>query len=252
MLKYAVTLFAIVFGSLAVADERPGIDPRALEIVAESSDFLSSRAGASVGWLITYDKIVDGRKKHTEVWTGSSVLVRGVGYKSTSSQGIRSQQNAYNGSNFSVAYADTQEYATVEIEGSFREMVDTLRDDYAFSIPMADVFDPSGADGALEQLTEAEYLGEVLFGDQVVHHVAFRRYEGDWQIWISTDSERPVPLMIVGTDPYSLGWPQFQALLYDWSFDLEMSASEFEFPKPQGYSNIQLQSVEGSGVGEGQ
>lgn len=252
MLKYATTIFAIVFGTSVVADARPSIDPRALEIVTESSDFLSAQASASVGWVITYDNIIDGRKKHTKVWTGSSTLVRGVGYKSTSSQGIRSQQNVYNGSTFSVAYADTQEYATVEIEGNFRAMVETLRDEYAFSIPMADVFDPSGSNEALEQISEAKYLGEVLFGDQVVHHVAFRRYEGDWQIWISANSARPVPVMIVGTDPYSLGWPQFQALLYDWSFDKKMVASDFEFPMPQGYSNIQLQIVEGSGVGENQ
>ncbi len=240
MLKHAATICVFLVAGTALADDKPGVDPRAVEIASESTEFLSKQTRASLGWLITYDSVVDGRKKVTEVWTGRSTLVRGAGYRSTSTQGTSVQDYLYDGNTFSVNYHDTQEYASVKISGGFRDLVATLQNEYDFNLPMADIFDPSGSEEALEQLTEAEYLGEVLFGDQIVHHVAFRRYDGDWQIWVAADSERPLPVMIVGTDPYSLGWPQFQAMLYDWKLSDQVNGDSFKTSPPDGYSETNL------------
>ena len=240
MLRYAVTIYAAFVSSAAMSASISEVDPKAIQIATESSQFLSTQSSLSVGWLITYDKVLDGRKKLTEIWAGTSELARGIGYRSRSSLGASSQEYLFDGNSFSAIYGDTEEYSVVPVVGDFSDLVSTLIEKYDLSLPMADVFDPAGSQEAMEQLTEAQYLGEVLFGNEVVHHVSFRRFDGDWQIWISANPDRPVPVMIVGTDPYSQGWPQFQAVFYDWTLNTQIDEDAFQFKAPAGYSETTL------------
>ena len=73
---------------------------------------------------------------------------------------------------------------------------------------------------AVEDIEAAAYLGVTLIAGEEVHHLAFSELNEDWQIWISTNDEAPVPIMIIGTDPYRQGWPQYRAHLQNWSFEV--------------------------------
>lgn len=252
-MKSLSTALALSLISVPVlAQDNPNIDPLALEIAQASSDFLASQPALAVNWLITYDEVLDGRQKISHAWTGESELVRGVGYRSSSAQGTEIREYYYDGASFSAVFADAAEYATVPVTGDFSKMVQSLNNDFDFALPLADVFDQSNAAASYEQLTEARYIGEVFFGNQTAHHIAFRRFEGDWQMWISTNEDNPIPLMIVGTDPYSQGWPQFQATLYDWSFEATWEDTSFTFTAPDGFEETSLTPDEDGVEGQGQ
>ena len=241
MLKTCMTLTTlVVFPAIAFAQDGPGIDPLAIEIATGSSEYLADQPSMSVGWFVTYDDVLDGREKRTSVWTGESLLVRGEGYRASSFEGSEIRDYIYDGATFTVVFADQAEFTQLEMSGAFAELVEALDTTYGFTLPLSDVFDQSGAAAGLAGASEAVYLGEVLFGGEPAHHLAFRRYESDWELFISADAAKPVPLMMTGTNPYLQGWPKFQAVFYDWNFSPEVSKDSFSFTEPDGYARIEL------------
>lgn len=228
----------------ALAQDAPGIDPLALEIATASSEYLANQPRISVGWLVTYDEIEDGREKRTSVWAGDSYLMRGQGYRSSSTEGAEVRDYIFDGSTFTAVFADEEQYTQLDVTGDFGALVSELETTYAFSLPLAELFDQSGAVDGFAAATDAVYVGEVLFGSEPAHHLAFRSYSGDWEMWISADEARPVPLMMTGSTPYEHGWPKFQAIFYDWDFEAEAEKGVFAFVAPEGFEEFTLEPVE--------
>lgn len=229
-----------------LAQEGPGIDPVAIEIATTSSEYLADQGSMSMGWFVTYDEILDGREKRTNVWSGESLLVRGEGYRASSTEGTEIREYYYDGAVFTALFGDQGQFAQIETSGDFGSLVETLIDSYDFTLPLSDVFDQSGAAEGLAQASDAVYVGEVLFGGVAAHHLAFRRYEADWELFISADPAQPVPLMMTGSNPYVQGWPKFQAIFYDWNFSPDITSDSFSFAEPEGFERIELPSVEGA------
>lgn len=230
---------------MAFAQEAPGIDPLAVEIAMASSSYLAQQPRLSVGWLVTYDEIEDGREKRTSVWAGDSLLVRGQGFRSSSTEGTEVRDYIFDGSAFTAVFADEAQFAQVDIPGDFAALVAELESTYDFPLPMAELFDQSGAAAGIAAATDAVYVGEVLFGFEAAHHLAFRGHSGDWEMWISTNQARPVPLMMTGSTPHQHGWPKFQAIFYDWDFEPVTEDGVFAFTSPEGFEEIELEPVEG-------
>jgi hypothetical protein len=79
-----------------------------------------------------------------------------------------------------------------------------------------------------------------LLAGKEVHHIAFSSYERDWQIWISTDDDMPLPLMIIGTESHEQGWPQFRVNLMDWDLSSSIDISQFSYEPDEGMTPITL------------
>lgn len=241
ILTFAIAMLAIALP--ASSQEGPGIDPKAIEIATGSSDYLASQPEISVGWFITYDALEDGREKRTIVWAGDSVIIREKGYRSSSVQGNEARDYLFDGTTFTAVFAGEAQYGSISVPGNFANLNTILLDRYGMELPLAEMFDQSGSGEGLAAASEAVYVGEVFFGDTTAHHLAFRRYEGDWEMWISTDPENPVPLMIAGSNPYQHGWPKFQAVFYDWNFTPDVPEGVFDFDPPEGFDEIELPAI---------
>jgi Predicted periplasmic protein (DUF2092) len=68
-----------------------------------------------------------------------------------------------------------------------------------------------------------------LIDGRPAHHVAFVADDQDWQVWISTDPDAPVPLMMISTDIGVKGWPQSRVHFADWTFSVDPDPAQFEF-----------------------
>ena len=238
-----ITAVCVAMTLPVFAQEGPGIDPKAIEIAKASSDFLAGQAEIGVGWFVTYDELEDGREKRTTIWTGNSTIVRGEGYRASGVRGNEARDYLFDGETFTAVFAGEGQYGQIAAPSSFEGLNAELLDSYAIELPMAEIFDQSGSAEGFASTTDAVYVGEVFFGEDTAHHLAFRRYEGDWEMWISTDPDNPVPLMITGSDPYQHGWPKFQAVFFDWSFAPEISDGMFSFEAPDGFEEIELTPV---------
>ena len=238
MLRISLLVMAILSTGLARAEDRPlEIDPQAMEIAQTALGFLEAQQVMSFQWFITYDRIFEGREKITFVRSGSSLLARGQGSRSYLETGNREREYIHDGKTLTISAPVQGFYSQAPIEGSFDTAVETAREQAGLVLPVWQIMSASARD-FLAEVEAARYLGVTRVNGQEAHHLAFSEYDRDFQMWISTDAERPLPLMVVGTDPYTQGWPQYHAFFYDWDLAPEIGPDAFTFTPANGAAKI--------------
>lgn len=242
---FTLATFLLVPTFAIAQDEEPAIDPRAAEIVAKSLDFIAGQPAMHVSWFITYDRIFEGRERITFVRSGTNTLERGKGFRSYSEHENQVREYLYDGETFTVSVPGRDFYAQAPAAGDFDTLVDELRERFSLVLPLWSIMSAASADEFFDDVERATYLGTTLINGREAHHIAMSEYDEDFQVWVSTDEERPVPLMVVGTSPYKQGWPGYHAYLYDWVFDPEMPEGFFTFAPDDndieiGFANIKI------------
>lgn len=210
------------------------LDPQAVAVLTSASEFLSGQAVLAMDWFVSFDVVVDGREKITYMRSGANLLQRGVGFYGYSEFGDETREYFYDGSQFQIFDVEENAYASTEFSGSFDALVDRARDIYDIRLPVWQVMSGDPRVELLDRATSAAYLGTTRLAGREAHHLALSDYDTDWQIWISTDLDQPELMMIVGTDPYSQGWPQYRAYFTNWSFDPDIPVGAFTYVPDEG------------------
>lgn len=229
VLVTALSLMASPIAAQDAEDPPPEIDPQAVEILNEAAGFLAAQEILSFDWFVSYDEVIDGREKLTTIRTGHNLLQRGVGFFGHSEHGMDTREYYYDGAAFHVYDVEEDAYVLAPFNGPFEALVDRLRAEYDLTLPIWTVMANTAPDILLGDAEQVAYLGLTRINGQTAHHIALSNYDEDWQVWVSDDPELPVPLMIVGTNPYEQGWPQYRAYLANWDFAPEIAEDRFVF-----------------------
>ncbi|MEM9043731.1 MAG: DUF2092 domain-containing protein [Pseudomonadota bacterium] len=239
----AISLAVTIAGSARAEDRPPAIDPKAMEIGQASLEFLQAQSSMGFSWFITYDRIFEGREKITFIRSGSSLIARGSGYRSYAESGNTVREYIYDGKQLTISAPVQGFYTQTPISGDFDALVETAREQAGLVLPVWQIMSTKATD-FLSEVEAASYLGTTLVNGREAHHLAFSEYRRDFQVWVSTDPERPVPLIFVETDPYTQGWPQYHAFLYDWNLEPEIEANSFIFTPGEGVAKISFSTLQ--------
>ncbi|SFL49467.1 DUF2092 domain-containing protein [Shimia aestuarii] len=229
----AVALIGLLCGPLQAqeaseAQETPAIDTEAVRWVRAAAQTVAEQPNLAVNWFVSFDEVADGREIVTHVRSGTVLLARGQGYYAYAEQEQGTREFFFDQSVLTVYLAEQNAYVDVPFLGSFDDLADRIAAEYDSALPIWQMLVTDNGDRLLEGVTAAAYLGVKRFAGQTSHHIALSTYDFDLQLWVS-DAEQPVPLMMVGTEPYKQGWPQFRAYFSDWDFDPELSEDAFSF-----------------------
>jgi hypothetical protein len=264
-LSSAVTVSAVVLVSSAgtasaqttsapavTSSKEPRLDEQALAMMRRSAEFLAGQSAMSFNWFVSYDEVIEGREKLTFMRSGTNLLVREKGFYSRAEgeNGIREWH--YDGKQVAFVAPAENYYATGEFTKGFDALVDSARENMGSEIPIYAIMRRGLPERLAEGLKGAAYLGITRVAGQEVHHLAFSDDEEDWQVWISTDEQQPVPVVIVGTEPKKTGWPQYRAYLTDWNFKPEYDAAQFIYTPGEGTVKISFPDLTARIAGEGQ
>ena len=229
ILAFAVSALAQSQGSDSNPVESSRLDPTAMELMLRSAEFLASRPSLAFNWFVSYDEVIDGREKLTFIRSGSNLLVRDKGFYSRveGENGIR--EYFYDQKTFVVSAPIENYYASIGFDRGFEALIEAVREATDTELPIHGVLRRDLPRTLQQGLRGAAYLGIAYIVGQEVHHLTFSDAEEDWQVWISTDDEAPLPLLIIGTDSRKAGWPQYRAHLSDWNLNPEIEDSLFKF-----------------------
>lgn len=222
-------LMCIASAALAQEDEVPAFDPAVAEILGGAAEYLASQNDLSVRWFVSYDTVVEGREVLTSTRSGYNLLSRDTGFYAYTEQGMDTREFYYDGGRFTVVDVESDAYAQANFSGGFELLVERARSEYGLELPIWSVLSTGYQGEYMGKADSAAYVGLTRVGGEEAHHLALSSYEEDWQVWISTDPDSPRLLMLVGTDPYSQGWPQFRAYFTDWDFAPEIAEGSFTF-----------------------
>ncbi|WP_270726697.1 DUF2092 domain-containing protein [Shimia sp. Alg240-R146] len=205
------------------------LDPRAIEIVESVATVLTTQETVAVNWLVSFDQVIDGREKLTHVRSGRAMVARPDNYYAYVEQEEGSREFFFDGYGLTVHLPEKNAYTHMPFFGTFDELTEAVREEHSESLPIWKVLVPDFADEFLGDITAAAYLGVKRVAGIEVHHVAMSSYQEDLQMWITTDPVNPVLAMIVGTNPYEQGWPQYRAYFSNWEFAPDITEDSFTF-----------------------
>ena len=261
----AATLFAVVLISASqmasaqtinapavTSPKEPRLDERAIALMRRSAQFLARQGAMSFNWFVSYDELIEGREKITFMRSGTNLLVRDKGFYSRAEgeNGIREWH--YDGTQVTFVAPVENYYASGEFTQGFDALVDSVRENMGSEIPLYAIMRRALPERLEEGLKGAAYLGITRVAGQEVHHVAFSDEQEDWQVWISIDEQKPVPVVIVGTETKKTGWPQYRAYLTDWNFKPEYDAAQFTYTPADGAVKISFLDLKARAASEGQ
>lgn len=210
-------------------DASQDIDPRAVEVLRAATDFLAAQQTLSVDWFVSTDTVIDGREKLTEMGSGGIVLDRAAGFVAHSETGMKSRAFFYDRKSVNILDIEADAYVTAPFDGELEALVARIKAEYDVVLPIWSVLSRDTAAEFLEAAEHAAYVGPTRISGRLAHHLAFSNYDYDWQVWVADDADRPEILMIVGTDPYQQGWPQYRAYLSNWNFAPEIDPAAFTY-----------------------
>ncbi|MEM7463631.1 MAG: DUF2092 domain-containing protein [Pseudomonadota bacterium] len=232
--------FLITLPAHAADDEQNAIDPKAAEIAKKSAEFLASRSALSFKWFVSYDEVVEEREKITYLRSGNTLMVRDTGFAMYTERGETLRDYYWDGATVSVVSPNENWHASASYEGSFDSLVANVRDKTGAILPLWSMLSKSLPNDLLINVDSGAYLGTTLIAGRQVHHVVFSEKDEDWQIWVSTDEDTPVPIMLIGTEKGRTGWPQYRVYMSDWNLDPEFSEASFKFVPDENSTAITL------------
>lgn len=230
---YCGAALSIIVGAspgLAQTDDAPPIlDPQAVEILTAATEYLAGHKSLAMDWFVSFDVVVDGREKITHMRSGANLLQRGVGFYGYTEYSDETREFFYDGAKFRIFDVEENAYVSADFSGDFDALSDRVSEAYDVRLPVWQVMSASPRGELLDRASSAAYLGTTRLAGREAHHLAFSDYDTDWQIWISTEIDQPELMMIVGTDPYTQGWPQYRAYFTNWNFDPDIPEGVFTF-----------------------
>jgi hypothetical protein len=216
----------------------PPLDPVAVQLVHDASAFLAGQDRIAVDWFVSYDEIVDGREKITHLRSGRNLLDRTRGFHAYAEDGNDTREYFFDGETVTVLHVEDNAYTSAPAPGSFGDLVTRLQAEYDLALPIAQILARDSDEGLLDGAESGAYLGLTRIAGTSAHHLVFSNYDHDWQLWIADDPDRPVLLLLVGTDPYTQGWPQYRAYFNGWDFEPEIPADAFTFTPGEGMDRM--------------
>ena len=244
-----LAVFALNQVSLAQEEALSAIESEAMNTLKASSDFLAAQKKLNVGWFVTYDTIGQEERIETRSWGGESTLSRGNGYYAVSERDDGVKEYFYDGAQFTANDLTDNYYASVPMSGSFDEVVSKLQSEHGLTLPVWELLSANITQDLSEDITWAKHLGMTRIMDQWAHHLSFSEAGQNWEVWVSSDEDKPVPLMMTGRYKDENA-TRYQAIFHRWDFKPKTKQSSFQFktsPKSEKIEFATLRNAETAG-----
>lgn len=238
------TTFTVVAKILAQNNTNPETSAETSSLTTEEllnqvCDFLKSKQSFSVEMDITYDNLLESGSKvqysgYQQVWIQKPNMVR-TNY--VGDEGNRSFY--YNGKSFTLFSPTLKVFATKEAHATLDELVNSLEENYGFTLPMSNLF-VNNPCSSIENVTEEPlYLGSDFVNRVETDHLLIVTDDWDGQLWITQDNPPLIRKAII-TYKNLPNSPQYTVLFSNWNFEPSISKDMFNFTPAQDNVKIEI------------
>ena len=148
---------------------------------------------------------------------------------------IKTRTYVYDGKQLTMFAPDNNVYAATEAPPTLGELVSDLLDD-GVEMPLIDFLYQGNAGDLTDDVRIGILVGESQVDGVPTDHLAFRQPDIDWQLWVEK-GERALPRKLLITTRYTVGDPQYQAILH-WDLKPRIDAKSFVFVPPSDATKI--------------
>jgi hypothetical protein len=211
-------------------------------LIKKMSDYMSAQKNISFNYDTILEVVTKDKQRLALAGSGTVALTRPDKLRSTRASGFADLEMVFDGKTLTLLGKGKNIYTQVEVPGTLDQLLDTLRDKYNRPLPGADLFMSNPQDQLMAGVTDIKDLGSGVIGGTECDHLAFRKKEVDWQIWIA-QGDNPYPCRYSITSKTIAGSPQYSIQLSDFKSGDAAPADDFAFNNSTNAQKIELKDL---------
>jgi hypothetical protein len=207
------------------------------------SDYLASQKAISFGYDATLEVVTKDDQKLGLAASGIVTLKRPDKIRATRSAGFANVEMLFDGKTLTLLGKNANLYTQVELPGTLDKLIDELRTKYKRPLPAADLLLSNPYDELMRGVIDTKDLGSGVIDDVECDHLAFRKEDVDWQIWIA-QGDRPYPCRYVITARDVAQEPEYTIQVRDWKTGDEVATDDFRFKNTTNAEKVDLKDLQ--------
>ena len=211
-------------------------------LIKKMSDYMSAQKNISFNYDTILEVVTKDKQRLALAGSGTVALTRPDKLRSTRASGFADLEMVFDGKTLTLLGKGKNIYTQVEVPGTLDHLLDTLRAKYNRPLPGADLFMSDPQDQLMAGVTDIKDLGSGVIGGTECDHLAFRKKEVDWQIWIA-QGDNPYPCRYSITSKTIAGSPQYSIQLSDFKSGDAAPADDFAFNNSTNAQKIELKDL---------
>ncbi|KKX61955.1 MULTISPECIES: DUF2092 domain-containing protein [Pseudomonas] len=235
------TVLALIIG-LSTATAAQADEAYAKTLLKKMSDYMSAQKNISFNYDTILEVVTKDKQRLALAGSGTLALTRPDKLRSTRASGFADLEMVFDGKTLTLLGKGKNIYTQVEVPGTLDDLFDTLRDKYNRPLPGADLLMSNPQDQLMAGVTDIKDLGSGVIGGTECDHLAFRKKEVDWQIWIA-QGDKPYPCRYSITSKTIAGSPQYSIQLSDFKSGDAAPADDFAFNNSSNAQKIDLKDL---------
>ena len=235
------TVLALIIG-LSTATAAQADEAYAKTLLKKMSDYMSAQKNISFNYDTILEVVTKDKQRLALAGSGTLALTRPDKLRSTRASGFADLEMVFDGKTLTLLGKGKNIYTQVEVPGTLDDLFDTLRDKYNRPLPGADLLMSNPQDQLMAGVTDIKDLGSGVIGGNECDHLAFRKKEVDWQIWIA-QGDKPYPCRYSITSKTIAGSPQYSIQLSDFKSGDAAPADDFAFNNSSNAQKIDLKDL---------
>ena len=144
----------------------------------------------------------------------------------------------FDGKTISVSSGEERVYAQAPQPGSLDDAIVYFVRDLGMQLPAAAMLTTRFPKELASAVKSVDYVEYTTLLPGPAHHIAGRTDALDFQVWISDEEGRPLPMRMIFTYVNQPGRPQFRAEPLEWKLQVPTDAATFTFTPPDGARQI--------------
>ena len=207
------------------------------------SDYMASQNNLSTQFDAALEIITPEIEKIQFTASGNVSISRPNKLRALRRGGYSEVELIFDGQTTTIFDRDDNVYAQVATPGSVDKLVDQLRDRYGIEMPGGDLLLSNIYDELMEDVVQANHMGQGVIGGYDCEHLAFRNLDTDWQIWVRT-GDKPLPCKLVITTKTVAAAPEYTIVFHDWKTDANTA---FAFKPSPGSKSVPFADLKNIG-----
>jgi hypothetical protein len=207
------------------------------------SDYLAGQQAISFGYDATLEVVTKDDQKLGLANSGSVTINRPDKIHATRTGGFVDVEMLFDGKTLTLLGKNANIYTQAEVPGTLDQLVDELRETYKMPLPAADLLLSNPYDELMLDVVDTKDLGSGVIDGVECDHLAFRKEEVDWQIWIA-QGDRPYPCRYVITTRTVAQGPQYSIQVRDWKTGDDVTADDFGFENTTNAEKVDVKDLQ--------
>jgi hypothetical protein len=209
-----------------------GIDPDADEVLKAMSAYLGETKRFSMNVDIDLEIVTQNGQKLQLSSFATAVIERPTKLYVHRQGMMADTEIIYDGKTLTLNGKNLKIYHQTEVSGTIDDAIRAYEFETGLSAPGADLLFADPYAILTSEVASGVYIGTAYVNGVECHHLAFRKANVDWQLWVQT-GETPLPMKYVITSKWHTGAPQYEIRFRDWNRSPEVPKAQFTFTAPQ-------------------